>query len=230
MSDLEESDIEPDPEQEVDIDDTEETTKFATTAPANKKLIGVVDSDEEDGEDDEEDLDDYQSLGELEEEPELEEGSLQSIDPIIGNSKYDDISQISPVNSDVESDDEEYYKKFENSDSDYIKKYHPESLTGNSTEIEALSKIIRNANNVIVDENHKTNPFLSKYERTKILGQRTKQLNSGAKPFISVPPNIIDNYLIAQMELTEKKIPVIIRRPLPNGKSEYWKLQDLEVI
>ena len=226
MSDLEESDIEPDPEQEVDVDETEEDVKFSTTTPASKKLIDVVNSDEDD-----DDLDDDQFLGELEgeEEPELEEASLKYID-FIENSKYDDISQISPVNSDVESEDEEYYKKFESSDTDYIKKFHPESLTGNSTEIEALTKIIRNANNVIVDENHKTNPFLSKYERTKILGQRTKQLNSGAKPFVSVPPNIIDNYLIAQMELSDKKIPVIIRRPLPNGKSEYWKLQDLELI
>lgn len=225
MSDLEESDIEPEVEQEPDLDETDEDVKLTTTAPASKKLIDVVNSDEED-----DDLDDDQSLGELEEqEPELEEASLQYIDPI-GDSKYDDISQISPVNSDVESEDEEYYKKFESSDTDYIKNFHPESLTGNSTEIEALTKIVRNANNVIIDENHKTNPFLSKYERTKILGQRTKQLNSGAKPFVSVPPNIIDNYLIAQMELTDKKIPVIIRRPLPNGKSEYWKLQDLELI
>ena len=225
MSDLEESDIEPEVEQELDVDETEEDIKFSTTAPASKKLIDVVNSDEED-----DDLDEDQSLGELEEEElELEEPSLQYINPI-GDSKYDDISQISPVNSDVESEDEEYYKKFESSDTDYIKNFHPESLTGNSTEIEALTKIIRNANNVIVDENHKTNPFLSKYERTKILGQRTKQLNSGAKPFVSVPPNIIDNYLIAQMELSDKKIPVIIRRPLPNGKSEYWKLQDLELI
>jgi DNA-directed RNA polymerase I, II, and III subunit RPABC2 len=225
MSDLEESDIEPEVEQEPDLDETDEDVKLTTTAPASKKLIDVVNSDEED-----DDLDDEQSLGELEEqEPELEEASLQYIDPI-GDSKYDDISQISPVNSDVESEDEEYYKKFESSDTDYIKNFHPESLTGNSTEIEALTKIVRNANNVIIDENHKTNPFLSKYERTKILGQRTKQLNSGAKPFVSVPPNIIDNYLIAQMELTDKKIPVIIRRPLPNGKSEYWKLQDLELI
>ena len=225
MSDLEESDIEPEVEQEPDLDETDEDVKLTTTAPASKKLIDVVNSDEED-----DDLDDEQSLGELEEqEPELEEASLQYIDPI-GDSKYDDISQISPVNSDVESEDEEYYKKFESSDTDYIKNFHPESLTGNSTEIEALTKIVRNANNVIIDENHKTNPFLSKYERTKILGQRTKQLNSGAKPFVSVPPNIIDNYLIAQMELSDKKIPVIIRRPLPSGKSEYWKLQDLELI
>ena len=49
-------------------------------------------------------------------------------------------------------------------------------------------------------------------------------------PYIEVPNNIIDSYLIAQMELKAKKIPVIIRRPVSNSKSEYWKLADLEQI
>ena len=111
----------------------------------------------------------------------------------------------------------------------YINRYHSECLVSNSDEVEALSKIIK-INNVIVDPNHKTNPILSKYEKTKILGQRTKQLNSGCSPYISVPSNIIDNYLIAQMELKEKKIPVIIRRPVSSSHSEYWKLEDLEQI
>ena len=33
-----------------------------------------------------------------------------------------------------------------------------------------------------------------------------------------------------KMELKLKRIPFIIRRPLPNGGSEYWKIQDLENI
>jgi len=45
-----------------------------------------------------------------------------------------------------------------------------------------------------------------------------------------VPNNVIDGYLIAKLELEEKLIPIIIRRPLPNGKSEYWKIKDLEII
>ena len=55
-------------------------------------------------------------------------------------------------------------------------------------------------------------------------------VNNGAKPFVTLSKPIIDGYLIACKELEEKKIPVIIRRPLPNGASEYWKLQDLELI
>ena len=131
----------------------------------------------------------------------------------------------------AESDEDDYLQKFDTENRNtYLTTTHPECFTGNSIEVESLTKIVRNAKNFIIDNNHKTNPFLSKYERTKILGQRAKQLNMGAKPFVDVPPNIIDGYLIAQLELAQKKIPVIIRRPIPNGKSEYWKLQDLEVL
>ena len=71
---------------------------------------------------------------------------------------------------------------------------------------------------------------MTKYEKTRVLGQRAKQLNSGCKPYVNVSENIIDGYLIAEIELKEKKIPFIIRRPLPNGVCEYWKFRDLEQI
>ena len=71
---------------------------------------------------------------------------------------------------------------------------------------------------------------LTKYETARILGQRAKQLNSGAKTFVKVPPNVLDGYEIAKLELEEKKIPFIIKRPIPDGTCEYWNVSDLEVI
>ena len=47
---------------------------------------------------------------------------------------------------------------------------------------------------------------------------------------IDVPPEIIKGYTIAEMELEQKKLPFIIRRPLPNGSSEYWRVSDLELM
>ena len=41
---------------------------------------------------------------------------------------------------------------------------------------------------------------------------------------------MIDGYTIAQKEFEKKKIPFIIRRTLPNGGSEYWKFEDLEIL
>jgi DNA-directed RNA polymerase subunit K/omega len=55
-------------------------------------------------------------------------------------------------------------------------------------------------------------------------------LNSGAKPLIEIEPSIIDGYLIALKEYEQKKIPFIIKRPIPNGGIEYWKFEDLEMI
>ena len=73
-------------------------------------------------------------------------------------------------------------------------------------------------------------PILSKYEKARILGQRAKQINSGNKPFIDMDKPILNGYLIAEEELNQKKLPFIIRRPIPGGASEYWRLEDLEVL
>ena len=97
-------------------------------------------------------------------------------------------------------------------------------------EIEALSKVVKNDLDVIVDPFHKTVPFLTKFEKARILGERAKQLNAGGKPCVNVDASVIDGYLIAEKELEEKKIPFIIKRPLTNGGCEYWKIEDLEVL
>ena len=82
----------------------------------------------------------------------------------------------------------------------------------------------------IVDDLHQTLPFVTRYEKARILGERAKQLNAGARSFVEVDENVIDGYLIALKEFEEKQIPFIIKRPLPNGGCEYWKLRDLEIL
>ena len=61
------------------------------------------------------------------------------------------------------------------------------------------------------------------------MGVRAKQLNKGSEPYVKLSDDIIDAFVIANKELKEKKLPFIIQRPLPNGNSEYWKLEDLEI-
>ena len=130
-----------------------------------------------------------------------------------------------------ETDDEDYLQKFDSElRKNFIVNFHPESVVHNYDEISTLSSITRDKNGIIIDEFHKTSPFLTKYEKTKIIGQRARQINTGSKSFIKIDKNIIDGILIAQLELEKKKIPFIVRRPLPNGGSEYWKLRDLEIL
>jgi DNA-directed RNA polymerases I, II, and III subunit RPABC2 len=69
-------------------------------------------------------------------------------------------------------------------------------------------------------------PFLTKYEKARIIGLRTQQLSNGAQPLVDTRG--LRNYLdIAEKELKDKKIPFIIKRELPNNKSEYWKISEL---
>jgi DNA-directed RNA polymerase I, II, and III subunit RPABC2 len=130
-----------------------------------------------------------------------------------------------------EAIDQPYQVKFkEDIRSDYLQKYHPEEIHKPFEEIYNLTIITRDENGVINDALHTTYPILSKYEKTRVIGLRVSQLNKGASPFVTLNKVILDNVLIAEKELREKKIPFIIMRPIPNGISEYWNINDLEHI
>ena len=143
----------------------------------------------------------------------------------------DDEDEDDEEDEDADHDSSEYFQKLKsNVRESYIATYHPESLSHNYDEIQTLSRVVRNSAGVIVDDLHRTIPIMTKYEKTRILGQRAKQLNEGAPAFIKIDSTVIDGYLIAVKELEQKKTPFIIRRPLPNGGSEYWRIQDLEIL
>ena len=139
--------------------------------------------------------------------------------------------------SDEDSDEEEdaddvnYLQKFNSKMRDnFILDHHPEARTHNYEEVKALTRVSRDGRGIIIDPLHRTIPILTKYEMTRVIGQRAKQLDSGAKPFVKVPLNVVDGYLIALLELEQKKLPFIIKRPFPNGGVEYWNVNDLEVL
>ena len=164
--------------------------------------------------DDDDDIQEMESLISNDDDQDEDEGDDDE-------DKYDD---------DDDDDDDILHKFDSETKKKYIASHHPECLSFNHEETETLSRVVRDENGRIIDPYHKTLPFLTKYEKTRILGIRTKQLNEGAKPYIDVNPTIIDGYIIAQLELEHKRLPFIIRRPIPNGGSELWKLQDLEII
>jgi len=80
------------------------------------------------------------------------------------------------------------------------------------------------------DVNHRTYPFLTNFERTKIIGLRANQISRGSVPFVSVPKHITDVRDIARLELEQKRLPYLIKRPLPDGTFEYWRLSDLMIL
>ena len=85
----------------------------------------------------------------------------------------------------MENEDDDYLQKFDETiRKNIISDYHPELNQLNYEEIEALCVVTRDETGAIIDPLHKTLPFLTKYEKARILGERAKQLNSGAKSFI----------------------------------------------
>jgi DNA-directed RNA polymerase I, II, and III subunit RPABC2 len=149
------------------------------------------------------------------------------------NVKPKNVSNLIIDDDDDDDDeyDESYLQKFDSEiTKNYINEYHPECLIHNYDEITKLAIVVRDSTNIIIDPLHKTIPYLTKYERARILGQRAKQIETGARPLVKLPENVIDSYVIAELELQQKRIPFIIRRPIPDGGCEYWNLKDLEMI
>ena len=199
-----------------DYEDTSDNEFVPPPPPPEESL-------EEDETDDEEDEDQENNSLASEGEVELDNNTIQDT-PLYLNNEEDDEEYD-------DDDDDDYLQKFQQlNKKDLIASYHPELITHNNDEVETLTRITRNEQGIIIDPLHRTLPFITKYERARILGERAKQINKGAKPMIEVGPDIIDGYLIALREFDEKKIPFILKRPMPNGGCEYWKFKDLEVI
>ena len=72
-------------------------------------------------------------------------------------------------------------------------------------------------------------PILSKFEYTKILGMRAQQIAMGAEPLIKVTRDLNSVVLIAEEELRQRKTPMILQREIGKNKFEYWKIEDLVI-
>ena len=59
--------------------------------------------------------------------------------------------------------------------------------------------------------------FITRYERSRIIGARALQLSFQASPFMDIPPKITDPMEIAALELENKVLPITIRRSLPDN-------------
>jgi DNA-directed RNA polymerase subunit K/omega len=232
--DLEEDEdaVDNDDEDAVDDDDDDEDAVDDDEDAVDDDEDAVDDLEEDDDDDLEGGAPEDIESGEIDEEAEEIEKKAKRTKKVPSKNIYKKPISIQDDDDDESDDDGELYlQKFDKSLNDnYILNFHPECALQNYDEILSMIVVIRDKNGIIVDDLHKTIPYLTKYEKARILGQRAKQINSGSPPFVKVPENVIDGYIIAELELKEKKIPFIIRRPLPNGGSEYWSLKDLEDI
>ena len=87
---------------------------------------------------------------------------------------------------------------------------------------------IRRGNKKVLEADRITSKFMTKYERARILGSRALQISKNA-PLMVDPGDESDPYRLAEVELSEKKIPFIVRRYLPDGSYEDWKVSELYI-
>ncbi|KAG5192958.1 DNA-directed RNA polymerases I [Tribonema minus] len=73
-----------------------------------------------------------------------------------------------------------------------------------------------------------TSKYMTKYEKARILGTRALQISMNAPIMVDLE-NMTDPLKIAEKELRERKIPIKIRRYLPDGSYEDWALEELMI-
>ncbi|KAL7273332.1 subunit common to RNA polymerases I, II, and III [Rhizina undulata] len=71
-----------------------------------------------------------------------------------------------------------------------------------------------------------TTPFMTKYERARLLGTRALQISMNA-PVLVDTGGETDPLQIAIKEMQEKKLPLVVRRYLPDRSYEDWTIQEL---
>jgi len=133
--------------------------------------------------------------------------------------EWEEEEEVSPVVAEIKPELKKLYQQHPECQLDYVEQVLPK-----------LDIPILPSMGDKVDANHKTYPFLTPYERTKIIGMRANQISKGSVPFIAVPKYVTDVREIARLELEQKRLPYIIKRPLPNGTYEYWRLADLLIL
>lgn len=73
-----------------------------------------------------------------------------------------------------------------------------------------------------------TTPYMTKYERARVLGTRALQISMNAPVLVDLEGET-DPLQIAIKELSQRKIPLVIRRYLPDGSYEDWGCDELVV-
>ena len=74
-----------------------------------------------------------------------------------------------------------------------------------------------------------TPTYLTKYERSRVLGYRANQISMNAPVTIDTV-GINEPRKLAEMELEQGKIPLVIRRTLPDGSYEDVDVNQLDKV
>lgn len=88
------------------------------------------------------------------------------------------------------------------------------------------TRVVSQKDMKIATEDRVTTPYMTKYEKARILGTRALQISMNAPVLVDLEGET-DPLQIAIKELKEKKIPLIVRRYMPDGYYEDWTCEEL---
>ncbi|KAF9975969.1 DNA-directed RNA polymerases I II and III subunit RPABC2 [Actinomortierella ambigua] len=118
------------------------------------------------------------------------------------------------------SDDDADDYRINDDENDYTHRAYEKHLEFNPPVIN------KTAPKPVPKEERTTTPYMTKYERARILGARALQLSMNAPVLVDLEGES-DALEIAMKELNQKKIPLVIRRNLPNNTYEDWEVSEM---
>lgn len=182
------------------------------------------------------DLDSQTGKGSGEEKSDVEDIETENndIDDLNDKIEDDDVDEDGDKDEKEENEDEENEEN-ENSDNEKSEESDDDKDTNKCYSKYAkdkddfdLDEYFKDDDIVIMKNGRVGKPILFKYEKVRLLSDRSRQLAEGAKPMIKDTTGL-SHKEIALLELKHKLIPLIIERPIPNSGSERWRLSELEI-
>ena len=142
------------------------------------------------------------------------------------NDEFDEIPLDEEENEEIDYNtlynDEEEDDDSLNSDNDIDDEILPEN---NFSKFNIVSNV--QVYNECEKNKKKFHPYMTKFEKIKVISLRAQQIEDNSPILIKVPNNINSSKDIAELEFKNKKIPFIIRRYYSNTDYyEDWKLNE----
>ncbi|XP_017759306.1 PREDICTED: DNA-directed RNA polymerases I, II, and III subunit RPABC2 [Eufriesea mexicana] len=127
--------------------------------------------------------------------------------------------------ADDDFDGDEVADDFDDVDDDDNIELEPQEEDGENIELHAAGETTGG----VQRSKRITTRYMTKYERARVLGTRALQIAMCAPVMVELEGET-DPLQIAMKELKQRKIPIIIRRYLPDNSYEDWGIDELIII
>lgn len=168
-------------------------------------------------------IDEEENLDEEKEEDNLDDKNKEDTEDEENFDNEEETNNIDNTHEEINDDDNGCLYNFTKSSKDISDGEYEEEIFDDDIRLDDFKS------KFILGEDRLTGNVMTKYERVRILAERSKQLMLGAKPMLKDVNNIHPKD-IARLELEMGVIPYKIHRERPDGKIEEWKTSELKIV